>query len=268
MKLDSTIKLHTGRTMPVFGLGIWQLTNDTSGTVQYALELGYSLVDTSSDYETQPGIGEAIKDSKVDRKDIYITTKVEETDDAYERVKSNLEELQLDYADLMLIHRPPDIGAGEDLWDGLIRAKTEGLAKDIGVSNYSMSLTEMLIAASGEVPAVNQIEWSPFGHSVKMKEYCDEKKIVIQAYSPLTRAKRLNDEALVKLSEKYHKTPGQILIRWNLQLGTVPIPKANQKEHLKENINAFDFEIENSDMKLLNGLNERYSSLGTLPYET
>lgn len=252
--------------MPIFGLGTWQLTIDTSDTIAYALELGYRLIDTSSDYGTQPGIGEAIKNSQIDRKNIYITTKVEETDEAYERTKSNLEELQVDYIDLMVIHRPPTIGAGEDLWEGLIRAKKEGLIKDIGVSNYSTDLIDKLIESSGEVPVVNQIEWSPFGFSEEMLKYCKEKKIIIQAYSPLTRATRLDNATLNQIANKYERTPAQILIRWNLQQGSVPIPKANQKPHLEENINEFDFEISDEDIQILNNLNEGYSSLGSLPY--
>ena len=252
--------------MPILGLGTWQLTNDTADTVAYALELGYRLIDTSSDYGTQPGIGEAMKSSTINRESIYVVTKVEETDDAYARTKTNLEELDIAYVDLMLIHRPPPIGAGEQLWEGLIRAKKEGLTRDIGVSNYSTELIQKLIEASGEVPTVNQIEWSPFGHSENMIKYCAEKNIVIQAYSPLTRTKRLDNITLNQLISKYNKTPAQILIRWNLQLGTVPLPKANQKNHLKEDINVFDFEIRDNDMALLRDLNEEYSSLGSLPY--
>jgi len=266
MDKESTIKLHTGRKMPVFGLGTWLLKKDTANTIDYALEIGYRMIDTSGDYGTQPGIGKGFKKSGIKRQDIYLVTKVEETDNAYDATKANLQELKFDYADLMLIHRPPSSGAGENLWEGLIRAKKEGLVRDIGVSNYSTDLIDKLIETGREVPVVNQIEWSPFGHSEKMRKYCDEKGILIQAYSPLTRATRLNDQTLIEISKKYNKTPAQILIRWNLQLKTVPIPKANQKSHLKENIDVFDFEITDEDMSLLNDLNRRYSSLSSLPY--
>ena len=266
MNKQSTIPLHTGNRMPILGLGTWQLTNDTVDTVAYALELGYRLIDTSSDYGTQPGIGEAMKNSTIDRESIYVVTKVEETDDAYERTKANLKELNLEYVDLMLIHRPPPTGAGEELWEGLIRAKKEGLVRDIGASNYSTELIDKLIEAGGEVPTVNQIEWSPFGHSRDMMKYCAEKKVIIQAYSPLTRTKRLDDDTLAQVAARYNKSPAQILIRWNVQLGINPIPKANQKKHLEENISVFDFEISDDDMRLLSDLNEEYSSLGSLPY--
>jgi diketogulonate reductase-like aldo/keto reductase len=267
MNPDSEVTLHTGRTMPVMGLGTWQLTDNTAAIVADALRLGYPMIDTSGDYGTQPGIGRGIRQSGVERSSFYLVTKVEETDDAYEATRKDLSELQLDYADLMLVHRPPKSGAGEDLWRGLMRAKKEGLTKDIGVSNYSIELLDALIDKTGETPVVNQIEWSPFGHSDDMLRYAEDKGIVIQAYSPLTRAKRLDDDELEDIAERYGKTPAQLLIRWNLQHGTVPIPKANQPEHLRENIDVFDFEISGADMAALDRLNERYSSLGRLAYQ-
>jgi 2,5-diketo-D-gluconate reductase A len=261
------IFLHTGNTMPAMGLGTWQLTDHTADTIADALKMGYHMIDTSGDYGTQPGIGEGIRRAGVDRDDFYLVTKVEETDDAYEATKRDLDELGLDYADLMLIHRPPRNGAGEDLWRGLIRAKKDGLTRDIGVSNYSVDQIEALIEATGEVPVVNQIEWSPFGHGEEMERYAHDRNIVIQAYSPLTRGTRLDDKELAEIAARYDKTPAQVLIRWNLQRGTVPIPKANQREHLKENLDVFDFEMEEDDLAKLDALNERYSSLGSLPYE-
>jgi 2,5-diketo-D-gluconate reductase A len=267
MDLQSTITLRTGHKMPVLGLGTWELTNDTAETVHAALSYGYRMIDTAKDYGTQPGIGEAIKRSGVDRSNIYLITKVEETDDAYAATREYLDELQLEYADLMLIHRPPASGVGEQLWRGLMRAKKEDLARDIGVSNYSVKQIAALIDATGEVPTVNQIEWSPFGHSNGMSAYCSDRNIIVQAYSPLTRATRLDDEALGTIASKYSKTPAQVLIRWNLQRRTVPLSKANSRGHLKENIGIFDFDISSDDMSLLNNLNERYSSLGVLPYD-
>lgn len=267
MDLRSTVSLRSGNRMPVMALGTWQLTNNTKDAVAFALRAGYSMIDTSGDYGTQPGIAEGIKKSGVKRGEFYIVTKVEETDNAYEAARKNLAELQLDYADLILIHRPPKHGAGEELWQGLIRARDEGLIRDIGVSNYSAKQIQTLIEASGEVPAVNQIEWSPFGHSDAMLSYARENHIVIQAYSPLTRTKRLDDEILADIASKYSKTPAQVLIRWNLQLGTVPLPKANRHEHQTENIDVFDFSLTDDDMLTLSRLNERYSALGSLPYE-
>lgn len=266
MTLNSKIDLLSGNKMPVMGLGTWELTDDPVGTIEYAIKLGYPMIDTSSDYGTQPAIGLLWQKSGIWRDKIYLVSKVEEVDDTYKRVKSNLEELKTDYADLMLIHRPPMHGAGIDLWEGLIKARDEGLVKDIGVSNYTAAQIDELVEATGEVPVVNQIEWSPFGHSDKMLDYCANHRIIIQAYSPLTRATRIEDETLWEIADKYRKNPAQILVRWNLQLGTVPITKANRREHLEEDIDVFDFELTKQDIKKMHNLNEKYSALGELPY--
>jgi diketogulonate reductase-like aldo/keto reductase len=266
MRFDSTVPLLTGRTMPMLGLGTWQLTHDTPGTVADALRLGYRLIDTSGDYGTQPGVGEGMRRSGLDRDDIYLTTKVEETDDAYDATVRDLRELRLEWADLMLIHRPPRLGAGQELWEGLIRARDEGLTREIGVSNYTIEQVDELIRTTGETPAVNQIEWSPFGWSPEMLGWCGERGIVIQAYGPLTRGRRLNEPRLVEIAANYDKTPAQLLLRWAVQLGTVPVPKANQSQHLVENAKIANFEISEEDMERLGQLNEVYSSLGSLPY--
>lgn len=266
MNRDSTIRLHSGNSIPAMGLGTWQLTKDTAVTVARALELGYRMIDTSGDYGTQPGIAEAIRSTGADRDSFYLVTKVEETDNAYRATHKNLGELGLEYADLMLIHRPPDDGVGEVLWEGLLQARREGLTKDIGVSNYSVEQMRELTKLTDEKPAVNQIEWSPFGCSDAMLEYCRDNGIVIQAYSPLTRGERLDHDTLVTIASRYGKSPAQLLIRWNLQRGTVPLPKANQVQHLEENLDVFDFELSDDDMEALGNLNQHYSALGTLAY--
>jgi len=268
MDVRSHITLNSGNPMPVLGLGTWMLTNDTPGAIARAIGLGYRMIDTAEDYGTQPGIGAALRQAGIGRDEIYIVTKVEEDEDAYEATKRDLEELGVDHADLMLIHRPPGNGAGEALWDGLIRAREEGLTRDIGVSNYTIAQIDALIEATGEVPAVNQIEWSPLGHSDDMPREATARDIIIQAYSPLTRARRLNDPTITDMARRYGKSPAQILIRWNLQRHTVPLPKANRESHMEENIHVFDFEIVDEDMQALGALNEHYSALGgKLQYE-
>lgn len=266
MNNNSKIKLISGNYMPVLGIGTWQMMTDTADTIAYAIRAGFRLIDTSSDYQTQPGIAEGLRKSRLAREDVYLVSKVEEYDDAYERTILNLKELGVDYLDLTLIHRPPEDSAGEELWKGLIQARNDGLTNDIGVSNYSQELIDGLIEKTGEAPAVNQIEWSPYGFSHELMDYCRRNHIIIQAYSPLTRGKRLNTKTLMYVAQYHRKTPAQILVRWNLQTGSVPIPKANQKKHLDENIDVFDFELNERDLRLLNSLNEHYSSLGGLPF--
>jgi 2,5-diketo-D-gluconate reductase A len=259
---ESTVRLRTGHQMPVMGLGTWELTHDTSTMVEHALEIGYRMIDTSGDYGTQRGVGNAMRNSGLPRERMYLVTKVEEHENAYAATRSRLGELGLDRADLMLIHRPPTDGAGEELWDGLLRARDEGLTRDIGVSNYSVSQIERLIEASGETPAVNQIEWSPFGHDARMRDFCRQHQVVIQAYSPLTRAERLDDERLNDVAREVGRTPAQVLLRWNLQRGSVPLPKANLREHQAENLGVFDFELSADQLDRLDALNEDWSALG------
>lgn len=266
MDTNTTVQLRTGRAMPVLGLGTWQLTHDTARTVAVALELGYRMIDTSGDYGTQPGIGRALRTVDMPRDELYLVTKVEEHEDAYEATRRNLDELGVERADLVLIHRPPPSGAGEGLWQGLLRAREEGLTTDIGVSNYGTELMAELITDSGEAPAVNQIEWSPFGWSPEVLAWCRDHGVVIQAYSPLTRGRRLDDPGLRTVAERHERTPAQVLLRWNVQLGTVPLPKANQRQHLEENLDLFDFRLADEDLRELGGLNRHASSLGSLAY--
>lgn len=262
---DTRVRLHTGRTMPIFGLGTWGLNHSTAALVSQALRLGYPMIDTSGDYGTQPGIAEGITKAGLSRESFYIVTKVEQADDGYEATKRNLAELQLACVDLVLIHHPPEEGVGEDVWRGLIRARREGLTKDIGVSNYSQAQIETLANMTGVMPVVNQIEWSPFGWSQSMLDFCENNGIVIQAYSPLTRGARLYDATLASIAKKYGKSEAQVMIRWALQVGVVPLPKANQLAHLRENIDVFDFELDDKDMEKLRLLNEQYSALGDGP---
>jgi diketogulonate reductase-like aldo/keto reductase len=261
-----TLSLLSGNPMPVLGLGTWHLNHQTVDTVRQALDVGYRLIDTSGDYHTQRGVGDAIRESGLPRSEVFVVTKVEDTDDAYETTRRNLAELKLDYADLVLIHRPPHRGVGEVLWQELRRAKRDGLARDIGVSNYSIEQIEELVYRTGELPVVNQIEWTPFGHSPRMLDFCHDNDIVIQAWSPLTRGQRLNDDKLAAMAARYGRTPAQLVIRWNLQLGVVPIPKSNHLPHLRDNLHVFDFEISQPDMAKLRTLNEHYSALAGLQY--
>jgi 2,5-diketo-D-gluconate reductase A len=263
---ESCVPLLSGRDMPVLGLGTWQLKHQTVDSVAQALDAGYRMIDTSGDYHTQRGIGEALRASGRSRESVYLVTKVEETGDAYEALRTNLAELRLDYVDLVLIHRPPERGVGEELWRGLRRAKREGMTRDIGVSNYSIEQVEELVYRTGELPVVNQVEWTPFGHSPRMLDFCHDNDIVIQAWSPLTRGTRLNDDKLSAMAARYGRTPAQLLIRWNLQLGVVPLPKANHAGHQRDNLHVFDFEISQLDMAKLRTLNEHYSALGALQY--
>ena len=263
---ESNLTLRNGREMPVLGLGSWMLTTHTAEAVMHAFELGYRMVDTSADYKTQPGIGKAIRLSPMPRESLFVSMKVEEKEDGYEATARNLQELKLAYADLVLIHRAPKTNVGEKVWRGLMRARDEGLARSIGVCSYKVSQLQALAEQTGEMPAVHQVEWSPFGHSLDMLNFCRANDIVLQAYSPLTRGKRLTDERVAGIAMKHGKTPAQVFLRWDLQHGVVPLPKAYREDHQRQNIAVFDFELDPEDMAVLDALNEQYSALDKLEY--
>ena len=251
LTLESNVMLRSGNEMPVLGLGSWMLTTHTAETVQHGFELGYRMIDTSADYKTQGGIGRAIRRHGAPRESLFVITKVEPDEDGFEATSRNLEELKLAYADLVLIHEPPKEGVGEKLWQTLMRARDEGLARDIGVCNYKPAQLKSLADATGEMPAVQQLEWSPFGHSLDMLNFCRAHRIVLQAYSSLTRGKRLRDARLAELAGRNGKSPAQVILRWNLQHGVVPIAKAYREDHQRENLAIFDFELDEIDMATL-----------------
>jgi diketogulonate reductase-like aldo/keto reductase len=264
--LDSRKVLPSGNAMPLLGLGTAGLTRHTAESVRQAVAAGFRLIDTSHDYHTQRGIGEALRACGVTRDALYVVTKVAPDEDSFEALRRNLRELRLDHVDLALMQAPLDHGLGDAAWRGLRRAKREGLTVDIGVSNYSIDHIEELVYRSGEMPVVNQVEWTPFGHSPRMLDFCRDNGIVIQAGSPLTRATRLNDDQLASMAARYGRTPAQMVLRWNLQLGVVPLPKANTPQHQADNLHVFDFEIVAHDMVRLNALNQHYSVHGQLAY--
>jgi 2,5-diketo-D-gluconate reductase A len=247
--------LASGAEMPLIGLGTWQL-DDPAEAVADALEAGYRLIDTSGDYGTQPGVGRGIASSSVPREEIFLVTKVEEDEDAYESSRSNLNELGVDEVDLMLIHRPPPSGAGEALWEGLLEARRDGLTREIGVSNYSTEQVERLHEACGERPSVNQVGWSPFDHDPGLLADARRSGVVIQAYSPLSQG-RIEDETLAEIGRRHGRTVAQVALRWCVQLGVVPLPKAGGARHRRENLEVFDFELDEAEMGAIGALRGR-----------
>lgn len=263
---ESCHVLPSGNRMPLLGLGTRDLNFHTADTVCSALELGFRMLDTSPEYHTQRGIGDAMRACGFERHELFVITKVEPHGDTCAAIQKNLAQLRLEYADLALVQGVAPQDAGDQAWQGLRRAKRDGLAHDIGVSGYTIDAVEELVYRTGEMPAVNQLEWSPFGHSPRMLDFCRDNGILILAASPLTHARRLNDDKAGAMAARYGKTTAQLLIRWNLQNGVVPLPKANHVEHLRENLNVFDFEITPLDMARLNGLNEHFSARDNLGY--
>ena len=258
------IKLNNGVEIPPIGLGTWEITGPKAKeSVLNALECGYRLLDTAMIYRNEEQVGEATEESGVDRGEIFVTTKIWNTDhdDVVGAFEKSLDLLKLDYIDLYLIHWPPESGVRLETWNTLNKLESEGRARSVGVSNYNVYQLEELIEKSGIVPSVNQIPISPFSvnteffhssHNRELINYCNEKGIVVEAYSPLTRGIELEHPTLLAMSEKYNKTPAQILLRWGLQRGFVVIPKSQNKKRINENFDVFDFELQQQDMETLN----------------
>ncbi len=265
----SKVKINENVEMPLFGLGTWlSKGKECEKAVQWALEAGYIHIDTASYYKNEEEVGKGLRKSGVDRDEVFITTKLWNNEHGYENclnaIEKSLERLQVDYVDLYLIHWPVS-GKRIETWKAMQKIQEKGLARAIGVSNYMTFHLEELYNAlenNEEVyipPAVDQVEANPFMFRKDLYEMCLEKGIQFEAYSPLARTKKFDNPKIVNLSEKYGKSPAQIMIRWCLQKDIVVIPKSINKERIKENSEVFDFTLSQEDMMILNDLNEDFS---------
>ncbi|MHA1915722.1 MAG: aldo/keto reductase [Promethearchaeota archaeon] len=262
LDISSTLELNNGIEMPIFGLGTWPLKGKGAyNAVLWALDIGYLLMDTASLYGNESEIGDALKDTKIDRDNIFITTKVWNSDQGYENTleafKKSLQRLKLDYIDLYLIHWPVS-GLRNETWRALENIYEQGKVRAIGVSNFTIPHLEELLESTKSIPVVNQIEFSPFLFQKELMDYCQAKNIAVEAYTPLTRGRKFNNKVVADISQKWHKTPAQVLIRWGLQHKVIEIPKSGSKQHLIDNANIFDFKLDEEDMTQLDNLNEDY----------
>ena len=261
LTIQSKVKLNNGVEMPQFGLGVWQIPAGapTRRAVKAALEAGYRLIDTAKFYGNEADVGIAVRGSGLPRDEVFITTKVWNDDHGYETAlkafEASRKRLGFSTVDLYLIHWPVP-GLRRETWRALERILREGKARAIGVSNYMVPHLEELLASAEVVPAVNQIELSPFLYPRDVVEFCERHKVAVEAYSPLTKGHRLPDPRLVGIAQKYRKSVPQVLIRWGLQHGFVEIPKSAKPEHIRENADVFDFEIRAEDMRVLDSLAE------------
>ncbi len=266
-KLDtsSTILLNNGINIPIFGLGTFLNDNgrQTVDSILYAFEIGYRHIDTAAMYENEQEVGTAIRKSGIAREEIFVTTKLWNSDHGYENtIKAfhrSLNRLGLDYVDLYLIHWPVE-NLRLESWRALEKLYSEGFCKSIGVSNYMERHLEELLNNSSVIPVVNQVEFSPFLYLKELQDYCETKGIALESYSPLTKGYKLKDSNLIDIARKYDKSTSQILIRWCIQKEIIVIPKSSQKGHIKENADVFDFIISEADMIKLDNLNENYHS--------
>ncbi len=254
--LDRTVALPSGRGMPLLGFGTWQITGDeATRATAWALEAGYRHLDTATVYRNEREVGAGFRGSGVPREDVFVTTKLppNRAGAELETLQASLELLGTDYVDLWLIHWTPDEGVGLDLWTAFVQARAEGLARDIGVSNYSLAQRDQLSAASGVTPAVNQIEWSPLLFDPANLDGHRERGIVLEGYSAL-RGGTLDHRVIMEIAERVGRTPAQVIIRWHLQHGVVAIPKSRSRERIVSNADVGGFELAPQDMAALDAL--------------
>jgi diketogulonate reductase-like aldo/keto reductase len=259
----TTIRLNNGVEIPQVGLGVYEARagDETRLAVRAALELGYRHVDTAKIYGNEEAVGAAIRESGLPREEIFVTTKLWNGDQGKAKTaaafEASLSRLGLDYVDLYLIHWPVERLRGES-WAEMTKLLAAGKCRSIGVSNYTVKHLAELLRTSDVVPAVNQVELSPFLVQKELLDFCAAKNIVVEAYSPLVKARRMKHPILVEVASKYGKTSAQILIRWSMQHDLVVIPKSVKKSRIAENFAVFDFAIAADDMRALDQLDEGF----------
>ncbi|MEJ7540586.1 aldo/keto reductase [Staphylococcus intermedius] len=253
--------LKDGQFIDQLGFGTYKL-NGTKGVhaMTDALNMGYRLLDTAYNYENEGAVGKAIQNSHVNRDEIWVTSKLpgryQSEANVYETIQESLYRLGLDYLDFYLIHWPnPKQGKYVEAWKAMIAAQKSGLVRHIGVCNFLPEHIEKLEKETGVLPAINQIELHPFFNQKEMIAYHEEKGILTQAWSPLGRDNGVMDEPVLKqLSAKYDKTVAQVILRWHVQNGVMPIPKATSSKRQLENFDIFDFHITDEDLQAINQL--------------
>ncbi len=261
--VEPVAKLNNGVMIPRLGLGVYQSPPGqvTQKAVEYALKIGYRHIDTARIYNNESDVGTAIRKSGVKREDVFITTKLWNSDHGYESAlhacDESLRRLGLKYLDLYLIHWPvPEVR--NESWQALMQLLKDGKCRSIGVSNYTIQHLTDLLEDTDVIPMVNQVEFSPFLYQKQLLDYCEKNKIQLEAYSPLTQGAKLNHPKIQQIAKKHNKTPAQVLIRWGLQHNLVTIPKSVREERIKENSQVFDYNLTTEDMRILDSLDENF----------
>lgn len=254
-----TITLNDGVPIPQLGFGTWKVpANEAEKAVSAALEAGFRHIDTAAIYGNEEGVGRALADSGLDRKDLFVTTKLwnssHHADDARKAIETSLTKLGLDHVDLYLIHWPAPVKYGDayiEAWNALQDFKSEGLTRSIGVSNFK---TEHLDAIEGATPSVDQIEMHPSFNQATFRAELAERGINPEAWSPLGQSKDLDNPVLTDISKATGKTPAQVVIRWHLQIGNIVFPKSVTPSRIVENFDVFGFELSDEQIAAIDGL--------------
>jgi len=263
MSIIPQAKLSNGITMPQLGLGVFAIPDgkQVREAIKIAFDEGYRSIDTASVYGNEKGVGQAIEESNIPREEIFLTTKVWNNDQGYDSTlkafQQSMDRLGVDYIDLYLIHWPVK-GKYTDTWKALEKLYHDGLVRSIGVSNFKVHHLEALFKTARVTPTVNQIELHPYLIQKELRDFCTRHDIWVEAWSPLGRGVVVGDQTLIQLGQKYGKTSAQITLRWQIQHDIITIPKSSRPERITENISIFDFDIEQGDMDIIDGLNRNY----------
>jgi diketogulonate reductase-like aldo/keto reductase len=249
--------LADGNEIPLLGLGVWQVPNgpECVNAVRWGLELGYRHIDTAQAYGNEESVGQALRESGVPRDEVFITTKFYPAqDDPAAEAERSLRRLGVDQVDLYIIHWPQ--GGPTWAWPGMERARELGHARSIGVSNFDVGELGEVIAEATVPPAVNQLQFNPFVYRRALLEACEQREVVLEAYSPLGTGRHLSHRTVKRIAERAGRTPAQVLLRWCLQRGLPVIPKSTHRERIEENGQIFDFTLSDEDMAELDGLDQ------------
>ncbi|MCT4784024.1 aldo/keto reductase [Exiguobacterium himgiriensis] len=256
-----TIKLHDGYDIPAIGLGTVYLRGETGvDAITCAIRNGYRLIDSAIRYDNEGTVGEAVRQSGIPREQLFLTSKLRgqyfDYDDALEMIRESLYRANLDYWDLFLLHWPnPKQDKYVEAWRALIQAKENGWIRSIGVSNFMPEHLDRLIEETGETPVINQIEMHPYFSQVEQRQADKDRNIITEAWSPLSRARTvIHDETITELARQKGKTVSQVILRWHVQLGVIPLPRSSSEMHQKENLDVFNFELTDDEMETLNQL--------------
>ncbi|NLM97566.1 MAG: aldo/keto reductase [Halanaerobiaceae bacterium] len=256
-----SIILNSGQEMPVLGLGTWQLNGPKcTEIVKEALEMGYRHIDTADAYENQQDIAPALRASGIDRNELFITSKVNRLDlhydDFLKKTDKILNELEIEYLDLLLIHWPNKDIPIEETLKAMAELKVRGKVKNLGVSNFTESHLEKVLDLYPGLISVNQVEFHPYLYQKALLDYCQKNDIVLTAYSPLARGMVFEDNRIKELAEEYGHTPAQLVLKWLVEKGIVVIPKAGSTAHLKDNLEVLNMDLPASALELLDTFNE------------
>lgn len=253
---NSNIRIAEGVNIPLLGFGTWQTSGPNAyNAVRRALEIGYRHIDTATMYGNEEAVGQAVRDSGLDRGEVFVTTKMLPGSAGRERqtIGDSLRLLGFDFVDLWLIHWPPGGSAGLVMWERFVEARNQGLTRAIGVSNYSPEQIDELTDATGETPAVNQIEWGPGRYDHDIEQANRERGVALEGWSPFLSTD-MRHETLAEIAANHDATPHQVVLRWHLQHQTIAIPKSGNRDRIAENFDVFDFALIDDEVRRIDAM--------------